>query len=66
MTRCARFPQTGVVPTTTKAVLSEMHRSWNRPEAPELAKLYALVAPSDAAVIESYQRAKDAGVRTGK
>ena len=29
-----------------------------RPEAPELAKLYALAAPNYAAVIESYQRAQ--------
>jgi hypothetical protein len=34
-------------------------RTWNRPEAAELAKLYALVAPNYAAVIESYQKAKE-------
>ena len=41
------------------AVLSETHRTWNRPEAAELARLYALVAPNYAAVIESYQKAQD-------
>ncbi|MEQ8294725.1 MAG: isochorismatase family protein [Roseovarius sp.] len=54
----ARFAQAGVVPTTTNAVLSEAHRTWNRPEATELAQLYALVAPNYAAVMESYDRAQ--------
>ena len=59
-TTLARFVQSGVIPTSTNAVLSEAHRTWNRPEAPELAKLYALVAPNYAAVIESYQKAQEA------
>ena len=46
-------------PTSTNAVLSETHRTWNRPEAAELAKLYALVAPNFAAVIESYEKAQN-------
>jgi nicotinamidase-related amidase len=58
-TTVARFVQAGIVPTSTNAVLSEMHRTWNRPEAAELAKLYALVAPNYAAVIESFQKAQD-------
>jgi nicotinamidase-related amidase len=58
-TTLARFVQGGIIPTTTNAVLSEAHRTWNRPEAAELAKLYALVAPNYAAVIESYQKAQD-------
>lgn len=58
-TSVARFAQAGVVPTTTNAVLSEAHRTWNRPEAAELAQLYALVAPNYAAVIESYVRAQE-------
>ena len=58
-TTLARFAQAGVVPTSTNAVLSEMHRTWNRPEAGELAKLYGLVAPNYAAVMESYQKAQD-------
>ena len=58
-TTLARFAQAGVIPTSTNAVLSEIHRTWNRPEAAELAKLYALVAPNYAAVIESYQKAQD-------
>ena len=48
-----------MIPTSTNAVLSETHRTWNRPEAAELATLYGLVAPNYAAVIESYQKARD-------
>jgi nicotinamidase-related amidase len=58
-TTLARFTQAGVVPTSTNSLLSEMHRTWNRPEAAELAKLYALAAPNYAAVIESYLKAQD-------
>jgi len=60
-TTIARFTQAGVIPTSTNAVLSETHRTWNRPEAAELAKLYALVAPNYAAVIESFEKAKEVG-----
>jgi nicotinamidase-related amidase len=63
-TTVARFIQAGVIPTSTNAVLSEMHRTWNRPEAAELAKLYALVAPNYAAVIESFQKAQSVAKQT--
>lgn len=58
-TTLARFAQAGVIPTSTNAVLSEVHRTWNRPEASELAKIYALAAPNYAALIESYQKAQE-------
>lgn len=58
-TTLARLAQAGVVPTTANALLSEIHRTWNRPEAAELAKLYATVAPNYAALIESYQKAQE-------
>jgi nicotinamidase-related amidase len=58
-TTLARFIQAGIVPTSTNAVLCEMHRTWNRPEAPEIARLYTIVAPNYAALIESYQKAQD-------
>jgi hypothetical protein len=58
-TTLARFTQAGIIPTTANAVLSEIHRTWNRPEAAELAKLHALATPHYAAVIESYQKAQD-------
>jgi len=62
----ARFVQGGVKPTSTNALLSEMHRTWARPEAAELAKLYALVAPNYAAVMESYARAQQAALDAAK
>jgi len=61
----ARFVQGGVTPTSTNALLSELHRTWARPEAADLAQLYALVAPNYAAVIESYVRAQQAVKTTG-
>jgi len=57
-TTLARFVQAGVVPTTANAVICEIHRTWNRPEAAELAQLYTMVAPNYRAVMESYQRAQ--------
>jgi nicotinamidase-related amidase len=58
-TTVARFVQAGVIPTSANAVLCEIHRTWNRPEAAELAKLYTMVAPNYAALIESYQKAQN-------
>jgi nicotinamidase-related amidase len=63
-TTLGRFIQAGIIPVTANAVLSEMHRTWNRPEAAELAKLYALATPHYAAVIESYQKAQDVAKQT--
>ena len=63
-TTLARLVQGGVIPTTTNAVISEMHRTWNRPEAAELAKLYAMAAPNYRSVIESYERAQQAARRS--
>jgi nicotinamidase-related amidase len=65
-TSIARFAQGGVIPTSTNAVLSETHRTWARPEAAELAKLYSLVAPNYAAAIESFQRAQQAARQTSR
>jgi nicotinamidase-related amidase len=58
-TTLARLAQGGVIPTSTNAVLSETHRTWNRPEAAEIAKLYGLVSPNYAAVAESYHKAQE-------
>ncbi len=65
-TTLARFAQAGVIPISANAVLCEIHRTWNRPEAGELAKLYTIVAPNYAAVIESYQKAQDVGKQAKK
>jgi nicotinamidase-related amidase len=58
-TSIARFAQAGVVPTSANAVLCEIHRTWNRPEAAELVKLYVMTAPNYRAVVESYEKAQD-------
>jgi len=63
-TTLARFVQAGVIPTSTNAVLCEAHRTWARPEAAELAKLYMLTAPNYEAVMESYLRAQDVGKKS--
>jgi nicotinamidase-related amidase len=70
-TALARFVQGGVIPVTTNAVLSEVHRTWNRPEAAKIGELYAHVSPNYAAVVESYVKAQEvarqqAGASTGK
>src|SRR6266850_7427400 len=59
-TTLARFTQAGVIPTTVNAVVCEIHRTWNRPEAAELAQLYTMYAPNYRAVMESYQMAQQA------
>jgi nicotinamidase-related amidase len=63
-TTLARFVQGGVIPTSTNAVLCEAHRTWARPEAAELAKLYMLTAPNYAALMESYLRAQEVGKKS--
>jgi nicotinamidase-related amidase len=63
-TTLARFVQGGVIPTSTNAVLCEAHRTWARPEAAELAKLYMLTAPNYAAIMESYLRAQEVGKKS--
>jgi nicotinamidase-related amidase len=58
-TSLARFVQGGVIPTSTNAVLSEVHRTWSRPEAAEIGALYSHVSPNYAAVVESYKKAQE-------
>jgi nicotinamidase-related amidase len=60
-TTVARFAQSGVVPTTANAVICELHRTWRRPEAAEIADIYTVATPSYRPVMESYQSAKDVG-----
>ena len=60
-TTLARFAQSGIVPTSTNAVICELHRTWNRPEAAEIADIYTVATPNYRAVMESYQNAKDVG-----
>jgi nicotinamidase-related amidase len=58
-TTLARFSQAGVIPTTANALICELHRTWNRPEAAEIAKIYSMVSPNYGAVMESYQKAQE-------
>src|SRR5215475_7441333 len=41
-TTLARFIQAGIVPTNTNAVICELHRTWRRPEAAEIADIYTV------------------------
>ncbi|MBI2993282.1 MAG: isochorismatase family protein [Gammaproteobacteria bacterium] len=58
-TTVARFIQAGVIPTTTNAVICELFRTWNRPEAADFGKLLMAVAPNYAALMECYVKAQD-------
>jgi len=58
-TTLARLTQAGVIPITTNAVVGELQRTWNRPEAAAFAELYGAFAPNYRAVIESYQKAQE-------
>jgi nicotinamidase-related amidase len=62
-TTLTRFAQSGIVPTTTNAVICELHRTWRRPEAAEIADIYTVATPNYRAVMESYQKAKDVGAK---
>ena len=57
----ARLVQAGVVPITTNAVLSELQRTWNRPDAAKFGELYGIVAPNYRAAAESFQKAAEVG-----
>jgi len=57
----ARFIQGGIVPTSTNAVICELHRTWRRPEAAEIAEIYTVATPNYRAVMECYQNAERVG-----
>ena len=63
-TTLARFTQAGVIPTSANAVICEIHRTWNRADAAEIAELYTMVSPNYRAVMESYQKAQQVAVTT--
>jgi nicotinamidase-related amidase len=58
-TTLARLAQAGIIPLSTNAVLSELQRTWNRPDAADFADLYGAYAPNYQAVMESYQKAQE-------
>jgi hypothetical protein len=45
-------------------VICELHRTWRRPEAAEIADIYTVATPNYRAVMESYQKAKEVGSAT--
>lgn len=53
----ARVVQAGAFPIDTLAVMSELQKTWNRPDAQEFAEIYAEVMPNYGLLIESFQRA---------
>lgn len=55
----ARLAQAGVIPISTNAVVADLQKTWNRPDAMEFAELYAEVAPSYRALIELHRQAMD-------
>lgn len=55
-----RMTQAGIVPVTTNVVVTEVQRTWNRPDALQYAQLYAEFAPHYRAVIENYEKAQEA------
>lgn len=65
-TTVARLAQAGVIPISTNAVLSELQRTWNRPDAAAFGALYGAVAPNYQAVVESFQKAQEAAGQTKK
>jgi nicotinamidase-related amidase len=58
-TTVARFIQAGIVPISTNAVVCELLRTWNRPEAAQFAELLVMTSPNYRAVIESFQKAQE-------
>jgi nicotinamidase-related amidase len=55
----ARIVQAGVIPIDTVAVISELQKTWNRPEAMDFADLYAdYPMPHYRLLIESYDKAQ--------
>jgi nicotinamidase-related amidase len=58
-TTLVRFAQAGIVPTTTNAVICELHRTWQRPEATQIAEIYTVATPNYRAVMESYKKAQE-------
>jgi nicotinamidase-related amidase len=57
----ARLVQAGIVPITTNVALSELHRTWNRPDAAKWGELYGVAVPNYRAAIDSFQKAREVG-----
>ncbi|MDP5273261.1 isochorismatase family protein [Chengkuizengella axinellae] len=60
----ARVVQAGAIPVDTVALVSEIQKTWNRPDAAEFAALYSELVPNYRLVIESFERAYEEGQKT--
>jgi nicotinamidase-related amidase len=58
-TTLARLTQAGCIPVTTNVVVSELQRSWNRPDAERWSALYQKAVPHYRALVESHARARE-------
>lgn len=56
-----RLAQAGVVPVTTNVVMTELQRTWARPDAASWGALYSALVPNYRAAAESHQRARQVG-----
>jgi nicotinamidase-related amidase len=65
-TTVARAVQAGIIPVSTNAVLCEMQRTWNRPDAAKWGAIYSQIVPNYRAAVESYQRAQQAAKQQGQ
>lgn len=56
----ARLAQAGVIPIDTFAVLGELQKTWNRPEASDIANIYGeYIVPNYQLLFESYHKAQE-------
>lgn len=54
----ARLAQAGVVVTTTNALVAELQKTWDRPDAAEFAEIYCATTPNYAAAVASHMSAQ--------
>ncbi|MEI5906428.1 isochorismatase family protein [Bacillus spongiae] len=62
----ARMVQAGAVPVDTVSFVSEVQRTWNRPDAEEFASIYAELVPNYGLLIESYGTAYEEGKKSSE
>lgn len=55
-----RLSAAGIIPVTTNTILSETHRTWNRPDAEAWGALYSELVPEYRSAVESFIRAQEA------
>jgi nicotinamidase-related amidase len=58
-----RMAAAGINLVTTNSILSETHRTWNRPDAAEWGALYSELVPEYRSATESYIKAQEAAMR---